>query len=342
VSRSEARRHVVMLLAALGAALALAWPHAAGLRPAPVSTVDRVGFTVSDMATSIAFFRDVLDFELQSDVELDGRDVELLHGVFGARVRVVRMRLGLETIELTEFLAPRGRPYPGDTRGNDRWFQHIAIITSDMARAYARLRDHGVPHASTGPQRLPDWNPNAGGIEAYYFRDPDGHFLEVLAFPPGKGEARWQSRDRLFLGIDHTAITVHDTETSLGFYRDGLGLVVAGGSENHGLEQERLNNVFGARLRITTLKAPRGPGIELLEYLAPRDGRPMPSDLQANDLAHWQTTLVTSDAAPVLGDRLGGGLVSPQVVPADPRLGFARGVLLRDPDGHGVRLVEPR
>ena len=78
---------------------------------------------------------------------------------------------------------------PADSRGNDRWFQHVAIIVSDMGRAYARLRDHGVTHASTGPQRLPDWNVGAAGIEAFYFRDPDGHFLEVLQFPPGKGDA---------------------------------------------------------------------------------------------------------------------------------------------------------
>src|SRR5205807_1980594 len=78
-----------------------------------------------------------------------------------------------------------------ESRSNDRWFQHVAIIVSDMAAAYARLRSFNVQHASSGPQRLPDWNRNAGGIEAFYFRDPDGHNLEVLAFPAGKGLARW-------------------------------------------------------------------------------------------------------------------------------------------------------
>src|SRR5262245_17083266 len=82
--------------------------------------------------------------------------------------------------------------------------------------------------------------------------------------------------DRLFLGIDHTAIVVNSTEASLACYRDTLGLRVVGQSENYGPEQERLNNVFGARLRITTLRAPAGPGVELLEYLTPRDGRPAP------------------------------------------------------------------
>ena len=301
--------------------------------------VDSVGITVSNLERSTAFFQDVLSFAFEHEYESSGRDVELLTGVFGARTKTARLRLGQETIELTEFLAPRGRPYPSDTRGNDQWFQHIAIITSDMNAAYQRLRTHGVAHASTGPQRLPDWNPDAGGISAFYFRDPDGHFLEILQFPPGKGETRWQEAHRLFLGIDHTAIVSSDTERSLRFYRDGLGMRVAGGAENHGIEQEHLNNVFGVRLRITTLKAAQGPGVELLEYLAPRDGRPAPRDLKANDLAHWQTTIVALAPQALLRTTFGGWLVTPDVVTPPAPSTFARGLLVRDPDAHGVRVV---
>jgi catechol 2,3-dioxygenase-like lactoylglutathione lyase family enzyme len=104
------------------------------------------------------------------------------------------MRLGAESIELTEFLAPRGKPTPVDARSNDRWFQHVAIIVSDMDRAYQWLREHKVQHASPGPQLLPAWNRNAGGIRAFYFRDPDGHPLEVLWFPQDKGNAKWQTQ----------------------------------------------------------------------------------------------------------------------------------------------------
>ena len=43
------------------------------------------------------------------------------------------------------------------------------------------------------------------------------------------------------------------------FYRDALGLRVAGESTNYGPEQERLNNVFGARLQITGLRAAEAP-----------------------------------------------------------------------------------
>ena len=162
-------------------------------------------------------------------------------------------------------------------------------------------------------------------------------------FPKGKGQERWQRPDgRLFLGIDHTAIVVSDTDASLRLYRDGFGLKVAGESENYDVEQEHLNNVFGARLRITALRAAAGPGIEFLEYLETRDGRPAPLDLKANDIAHWETTLIAADLAPLLplARRHLITLVSPGPVdePADSRR-FRLGALTRDPDGHGLRIA---
>ncbi|MGH9929943.1 MAG: VOC family protein [Pyrinomonadaceae bacterium] len=309
-----------------------------------VERVAAVGMTVSDMDRSIDFYSKVLSFEKVSDVEVTGEDYERLEGVFGLRMRVVRMKLGEEFIELTEYLAPKGRSFPADSRGNDRWFQHIAIITSDMDKAYALLRQNKVEHASTGPQRLPDWNKNAGGIKAFYFRDPDRHYLEILQFPQGKGDQKWHRTDRLFLGIDHTAIVVGNTEASLKFYLDTLGLSIAGTSENYGTEQEHLNNVFGARLRITSLRAVGGgPGIEFLEYLAPRDGRLAPVDERATDLFHWQTTLVVQDVNKIAEGLVANDFrfVSPGAVQVnDSRLGFSKGLLVRDPDGHVIALVE--
>jgi catechol 2,3-dioxygenase-like lactoylglutathione lyase family enzyme len=343
---------VRIAVAAALAVFAVVAPPPAGPAAAPaalaVEGVESIGMTVSDLDRAVAFYTTVLPFNTVAVFESTGREHELLTGVFGARTRTARLALGDERIELTEFVAPKGRPYPADTRANDRWFQHVAIIVADMDRAYARLQAHRVTDASTSPQRLPDWNPNAGGIKAHYFRDPDGHFLEILQFPDGKGNPRWRqaassSPDALFLGIDHTAIVTDDTDGSLAFYRDTLGLRVAGGSVNHGIEQEHLNNVFGARLRITTLAGAAGPAVELLEYLTPGDGRPAPLDLRANDLAHWETTVAARglDAMFDLARRA-FRFVSPRVAMANPDTGLARGLLVRDPDGHGVRLVERR
>ena len=306
--------------------------------------VETVGFTVSDMDKALDFYTRVLPFEKVSDVETFGAEIEHLSGVFGARVRIVRLKLGSEVLELTEYLTPQGRPIPVDSRSNDRWFQHIAIIVSDMDKAYAHLRANKVRHASTGPQTLPSYITAAAGIRAFYFRDFDNHVLEILSFPPDKGAKKWHepgAGGKLFLGIDHTAIVVGDTDQSLKFYRDLLGLKVAGTSVNYGTEQEHLNNVFGARLHITGLQTrDAGIAVEFLEYIAPTDGRPFPRDTRSSDLWHWETSFTSQSVSQFLTGYKPDLISSGTVLFEKPTLGFHKASMFRDPDGHAVRLTE--
>jgi catechol 2,3-dioxygenase-like lactoylglutathione lyase family enzyme len=312
-----------------------------------IRQVYRVGFTVSDLDPVLAFYTQVLPFEIIDDcvaprfIEGASEPYEKLTGVFGARVRVVTLGLGQEQIQLTQFIAlPGGRPIPPDSHSNDLWFQHLAIVVSDMDTAYAKLREHNVQHVSTAPQTLPDYITAAAGIRAFYCRDPDGHNLELIWFPEGKGAPRWKSKNRLFLGIDHTAIGIADTERSLRFYRDILGFTIVSESENHGTEQEHLNMVFGAHLHITGLKAPEGGmGIEFLNYQSPPGGRSMPVDTRPNDLWFWQTTMLVPDAQAAYTQFQAAGVtvISASVVTLpDGEKAF----LVRDPDGHAAKIVE--
>src|SRR3954447_1250134 len=241
-----------------------------------VAAVDHVVIPVAQLDRAASFY-ETIGFVREDYRTATGASASLL--------------LGRERITLSQ---RGGRPIPADARSNDLWFQHLAIVVSDIDRAYAVVRRAGAAPISAEPQLLPAWNPNAGGIRAVYFRDPDLHPLELIQYPPGKGDKRWQAKERLFLGIDHTAIASSDTEHSLGFYRDRLGLRIAGQSENWGIEQERLSSVPGARVRITTLRADTGPGIELLHYLTPRAGRPAAPDTGPDDL--WSTTIVLRSA----------------------------------------------
>ena len=333
-------RHLVSALV-LMTTLASAWSMAGAQL---VKSVDAVGMTVFDMDRSVEFFSKLLSFEKISEIEVAGSEYERLQGVFGARMRIVRMKLGDERIELAEYIAPRGRPTLVDSRSNDLWFQHIAIVVSDMDKAYQLLRANKVQQTSTNPQRIPDWNKEAAGIRAFYFKDPDGHNLELIYFPSGRGNPKWQQTNgRLFLGIDHTAIAVADTDHSLQFYRDILGMKLAGESENYGTEQEHLNNVFGSRVRISGLRAQSGPGVECLDYLTPRDGRATPPDTRANDLWQWQTAVRVggADAAAETLKARHVRFVSPGVATIPDRaLGINKGFLVRDPDGHALELIE--
>src|SRR5439155_2270833 len=191
----RAQWHIKFAIAALFALLI-----ATGLAQSPQVVVESVGMTVSDMDCAVAFYL-ALAFQKVSDVEVLGEPYEHLEGVFGARMRIVRVQLGNEYLDLTQYLAPTGRPIPADSRSNDLWFQHAAIVVHDMDQAFEKLRALKVQFVSTGPQTLPPSIKAAAGIKAFYFRDPDQHNLEIIYFPPGKGDPDWQEKtDKLFLG----------------------------------------------------------------------------------------------------------------------------------------------
>src|SRR5262249_28298756 len=101
-------RRIAWTATLLGLVLARPAPAAARTGAPLVRAVGPVGLTVSDMDRSIDFYSRVLTFEKVSDAEVAGSEYERLEGVFGLRMRVVRMRLGGEELELTEYLAPRG------------------------------------------------------------------------------------------------------------------------------------------------------------------------------------------------------------------------------------------
>jgi len=312
---------------------------------AAVRDVGAIGLTVGDLERVLPFYTNTLPFELKGITTARGAEQDALLGLNGTKTRSAELLLGQERITITEHLTNKGRPIPPDSRSFDHWFQHIAIVVSDMDRAYEHLRHAKVKHVSTAPQTLPAWNKDAGGIKAFYFRDPEDHVLEIIWFPPGKGDPKWQPLPRaagsetgapLFLGIDHTAIVVSDTDKSLEFYRAVLGMKV-------GVEQEHLNQVFGARLRITALRAERGPGIEFLEYITPPGGRPLPDDAKANDLVFWHTRLVPDgldDFTAKLRDRQTRFVSKSVVVLPGGASKSLRSVIVRDPDGHALQFIQ--
>src|SRR5947208_9840615 len=130
----RAQWHIKFAIAAL---FALLIPT--GLAQSPQVAVESIGMTVSDMNRSVAFYS-ALAFQKVSEVEVLGEQYEHLEGVFGARMRIVRMQLGNEYLDLTQYLAPPGRHITVDSRSNDIWFQHIAIVVREMEQALENLR----------------------------------------------------------------------------------------------------------------------------------------------------------------------------------------------------------
>lgn len=300
----------------------------------------RVGLPVTDLARAASFYADALGFAAAGAAREAGPGFAAALGLGDARAAVQRLRLGAQEIELAAF-DPPGRPYPPGSTSYDLWFQHIAIVVGDMGAAHARVVAHGDATAITegGPQRLP---PSSGGVTAWKFRDPDGHPLELIAFPPGSGPAAWRDIDRsaLTLGFDHSAISIADAGRSAAFYEGVLGLACTSQQVNSGPGQERLDSAPGAVVDVVALDptAVPTPHIELLGYRVPRGRAVPPGGLQANDVAASRLVLEV-EGLDALTQTLGGQglLVSPGTVAVE---GGARAALARDPDGHLLSLTE--
>ena len=310
----------------------------------PRAELRSISLTVADLDAAESFFVGVLGFGREGTRSvLHGPEYEGLVGVPGARATHVQLALGREHIELVDYDAPAGRTVPVDSRSDDLWFQHLALVAGDIDLLHAKLQSLAVRPISDAVQTIPSTNVAAGGIRAFYFRGPAAHPLELIWYPRDKGMARWHSTHPGLLGIDHTAIAVSNSERARTFYEESLGLAASGQSFNSGSEQERLSAVPGARVKITGLRGPQGPGVELLEYEAPSGGRPAPGDTRASDLWYTEITVAVSDLDNTVAKLRAAGarFVSDHI--RDTRTlvpGTQRGVVVRDPDGHAVRIVQ--
>lgn len=309
-----------------------------------IQSIRAIGLTVSDIDRSQYFYINALGFEFVSDNTLEGQDYSDLEGVPNAKIRIVTLRLGDELIELMQYLNVKGKPIPKDSQSNDLWFQHLAIAVIDLDRAYEHLTSFAIEPISTQPQTIPLSNLASAGVRAFKFKDPDGHNLELICFPSGKGQAKWhQNTSRLFLGVDHSAIAVADTEQSLHFYRDLLGMQVGEGSLNQGETQGHLDGLAQAKVRVTPLRPLQGDlGIELLDYLIPNSDRPMPNDWKSCDLAHLQVELVVNDIEQAVKrlEQNGISFISLGLVQfTDGSSSHRQGCLVKDPNGHAILLT---
>jgi catechol 2,3-dioxygenase-like lactoylglutathione lyase family enzyme len=311
---------------------------------AQILSVEKVTITVSDVDKIKLFYIDAFGAKEIASSTFKNNTLGRLFNINDAttEVKTVLLQIGDEYLELQSFKGKsiQSLPIPEDSKSNDLWFQHIAVVVPNMQKAFDVIHQKMAVFVSTAPQILPAYLKAAAGISAFYFRDPDGHNLEVINFPKGKGNPKWQVDTTVtFAGIDHTAIGVSNTDAQYLFYKDILGMTIGGHSENYGTEQEHLNQVFGARLWITGIQAPKGFGIEFLQYLAPPGGRKYPKNSHLCDLWHWHTTIRVQDINNVYKKCVALQLQcisKGNVTIHNKEITYTKAFMVRDRDGHAV------
>jgi catechol 2,3-dioxygenase-like lactoylglutathione lyase family enzyme len=148
--------------------------------PFRILAADHTGITVSNLERSLAFWRDVLGFELSHRVDQRGELAAEITGVPDAEISLAVLKVpGGHKIELLQYLAPKDRKHL-DFRPCDLGSVHVAFTVDNLETVLHAIADSGW-RAAGAPQTLRT-GPNAGK-RVIYVRDPDGTTIEFMQPP---------------------------------------------------------------------------------------------------------------------------------------------------------------
>jgi glyoxylase I family protein len=141
-----------------------------------IHAVDHTGITVSNLERSLAFWRDVLGFELSHRPHQTGELASEITGVPGAEISIAVLKGYGHKIELLEYSAPPDRKHVA-IRPCDVGSVHVALAVDNLDAVLATIAAAGWKAAGR-PQTLTA-GPNAGK-RVVYVRDPDGTIIEFM------------------------------------------------------------------------------------------------------------------------------------------------------------------
>jgi catechol 2,3-dioxygenase-like lactoylglutathione lyase family enzyme len=145
-----------------------------------IISADHTGITVSNLERSLAFWRNVLGFELSHTAHQKGELAEEITGVKDAELKLAVLKTpGGHKIELLEYLAPVDRKR-ANVRPCDVGSVHVALLVNDLDTVLERIAASGWK--AVGKPQMLTAGPNAGK-RIMYVRDPDGTTIEFMEPP---------------------------------------------------------------------------------------------------------------------------------------------------------------
>ena len=140
-------------------------------------------YTVRDMAASLAFYRDLLGFQVLSErpavTSQYFRDIIRMPDAVVYAV-VLEIPGAAHRLELFQYLQPAGTPNTL-TPTNNPGSSHICYLVDDLSALYEQLVAANCQFIS--PPVYLDEGPNTGGW-ALYMKDPDGIPIELFQRGP--------------------------------------------------------------------------------------------------------------------------------------------------------------
>jgi len=155
-------------------------------KPFHIIATDHTGITVANITRALAFWQDVLGFELSHRAHHTGNLASEVTGVQGADISLAVLKAHGHKIELLEYRAPSDRKRV-ELRPCDVGSVHVALTVDNLDAVLSAISLSGWKAAGK-PQTLKT-GPNAGK-RVVYVRDPDGTTIEFMQPPPDKGRRK--------------------------------------------------------------------------------------------------------------------------------------------------------
>ncbi len=154
--------------------------------PFRIIATDHTGITVTNLERSVAFWRDVLGFELSHRAHHTGDLASEVTGVPGADIWIAVLKAPGHKIELLEYRAPSDRKR-AELIPCDVGSVHVALTVDNLDAVLSAIAASGWKAA--GKPQILKTGPNAGK-RVVYVGDPDGTTIEFMQPPPDKGRSK--------------------------------------------------------------------------------------------------------------------------------------------------------
>lgn len=148
-----------------------------------------IAIIVNDYAKMVNFYSRVLGFQINREFKIKSKEFQRGVGMKGAKARVAHLSISGTTpeIEIAEYF-PKIRKSRDISKANAPGYRHIALVVTDLKKAYQRLKKLGIdffssPICISKPK-------NISGVQFVYLKDPEGNIIELNQLPDQKAKKK--------------------------------------------------------------------------------------------------------------------------------------------------------
>jgi lactoylglutathione lyase len=143
----------------------------------PIQRLSHVGICVADLERSLRFYRDLLGFTAEHDLEVAGEPTDTLLRMQDTRLQAVYLTRDGVRIELLHFASPPAPPRRARVM-NEPGLTHLSFRVADLQAAVRELRAAGERVLDETVLDFPAFE-----SAACFVVDPDGQLIELVQAP---------------------------------------------------------------------------------------------------------------------------------------------------------------